>query len=364
MKDDLPGPIPIPLEQRWLDVRVRFLPVIVFLAAAAAIGVLWKQHAVAPTMVGQAEPVTANVSCQRDGVLAELNVNRFQKVKLGDPVGRVLVADPKVLLTSLAVIQAEIELLRVNLAPISGLQRTAMDFDHLQLVLMRQRADNAAAKANLQLAEAELRRMEELFKDKIISERTFDEAKAKRDRFRDEVAELDKLVDACEAGIRDLQVTNTASITKVTGDPLTAAIAVQEAKLRQTEAQLNPVVVRAPMDGIVTTIFHRPGEAVTPGLPIVAIAALIPTRIIGYLRAPIAQEPKIGAPVLVRTRGQNREAGKAQILEVGTQFESIPSVLLGPVNFANIIQGLPVNVSLPHNLKVRPGEIVDITFAK
>jgi hypothetical protein len=33
------------------------------------------------------------------------------------------------------------------------------------------------------------------------------------------------------------------------------------------------------------------------------------------------------------------------------------------MNFANVMQGLPVDISLPANLKIRPGELVDLIFA-
>src|SRR5262245_18704743 len=97
-------PIRVPLIEYWQDVRHRFLPVLVFGAAVILIAALWKQNVAAPTMVGQAEPVLAQVSSYKPGVLAELNVTRFQKVKSGDPLGTVMITDPRILASSLAVI--------------------------------------------------------------------------------------------------------------------------------------------------------------------------------------------------------------------------------------------------------------------
>jgi hypothetical protein len=74
--------------------------------------------------VGQAEVVPANVSCYKPGMLAQLFVNRFQTVKAGDPVGQVLVTDPKILASSLAVIQAEIQNRHAR-EPDAGRGRTA-----------------------------------------------------------------------------------------------------------------------------------------------------------------------------------------------------------------------------------------------
>jgi multidrug resistance efflux pump len=362
MKSDHLLPIPIPLQQRWRDARLRIVPVLVFGATLFAISHLWKSHIAAPTLVGQAEPVLANVSSHRPGMLTELSVGRFQTVKAGDLVAQVLVTDPKILSSSLAVVQAEIELLRAEMKPISAQQRTAMDYGQLRLDWMKEHARLAGARVNLQLAETEFHRTEELFKDKIVSQRLYDQARAAQERLRQEVEELTKLVAEGEMSFKSLQLSNSVDISKVTVDPLQAAIAVQESKLRLTEAELSPVMLKAPMDGIVSAIYHRSGEAVTAGESIVAIATLTPVRIVGYLRAPILEEPKIGMLVEVRTRGLRRDVGSARIVEVGSQLESMPLAFLGPLKPAGAELGLPIDISLPANLKIRPGELVDITL--
>src|SRR5579862_1761828 len=112
MSSDSTEPIPMPPQQRWHDLRQRFLPVLVFACAFVGIALLWKDHTASRVMVGQAEPVLSNVSSYKPGVVTELQVNRFQRVKLGDPICRVMVTEPRILTSSLAVIQAEIESLR------------------------------------------------------------------------------------------------------------------------------------------------------------------------------------------------------------------------------------------------------------
>ncbi len=361
-----PPPIPVPPDERWFDIRVRYLPVLVFVGALGCAAMLWRADVGAPVSIGQAEPVVSDVSCHKTGVLSELDVVRFQRVKTGDRIGQVMIVDAQVMTNSIAVIRAEIEMLRATVAPTSARQRIALEYDKYRLDWLKERTDLASARAELQYAEGEFRRMESLFKEKppIVSERQYEQAKEQRDRRLDQVNELTKAVTECEAQFKELQLTNTMDLSRVTADPLAATIAVEESKLRLTEAEQIPVIVKAPMDGIVTTIYHRVGEAVTPGLPIVALATLEPVRIVGYLRPPIARDPKPGMKVSVRTRGLRRESGSATILEVGTQMEVIPATLLGPVNFANIVQGLPLNISLPPNLKVRAGEVVDITLAQ
>src|ERR1043166_6817899 len=115
MKTEDPPPIPIPFQQRWRDARLRLLPVLVFGASLCALVALWKDHVVPHTMIGQAEPVLANVTCYKPGMLAELSVTRFQRIKAGAPVGKVLIPAPKILASSLAVIQAEIDALQASM---------------------------------------------------------------------------------------------------------------------------------------------------------------------------------------------------------------------------------------------------------
>jgi multidrug resistance efflux pump len=358
----VPAPIPIPWSQRWHDVRLRIVPALIFVGLLFALVRLWEKYVSAPTLVGQAEVVPANISCYKPGMLAQLTVNRFQKVKAGDAVGQVLVTDPKILASSLAVIQAEIEEIRANQTQVSAEQRLAMEYSEVCLHWMAQRAELGMAKADLLVAEADFHRTEELFKDKIVSERAYDLAKAKQDSLRNKVGELTASVDDQGRRVALLQPTNTAEISKVTDAPLAAAIAVEESKLRLTEAELNPITLRAAVDGMVDVIYHRVGEAVTVGEPIVSIASFNAVRIIGYLRSPILEEPKLGARVEVRTRGPHRQVGVAQIIEVGTQFEPLPPALQIPVRLANTELGLPINISVPSCLKIRPGELVDLTL--
>ncbi len=157
-----------------------------------------------------------------------------------------------------------------------------------------------------------------------------------------------------------LQPTNTITIAKVTDDPLRAEIAVEESKLKLTEAELNPITLHAAVDGMVDVIYHRVGEAITAGEPIVGIAPFNAVRIIGYLRPPLLDEPKLGGSVEVRTRGPHRQVGAGKITEVGTQFEPVPAALQMPVKLANSELGLPLSITVPSTLKIRPGELVDL----
>jgi len=227
---------------------------------------------------------------------------------------------------------------------------------------MRDRAQLAMAKVNLQLTETELQRTEALYKDKIVSQRAFEQARAAHDKYKSEVDELSQIVNQQAKDFNQSQMTNTINLSQISDEPLRAAIAVQESKLRLTEAELSPISLTATADGMVNVIYHRTGEAIVAGETIITIAAFNPVRIVGYVRAPVMNEPTVGTRVEVRSRGPGREVGFANIVEVGTQMETIAPALVSPVKFANVELGLPISVSLPPNLKIRPGELVDLTL--
>jgi multidrug resistance efflux pump len=358
--------IPTPLAQRWREFRLRVLPILTFLGVLLVLTVMWRQYVTPPTLVGQVEPITAYVTSLKPGTLAQLNLARMQRVKAGDPVAQVITTDPKVLTSSLAVIQAEIQLLRVNLQPIIDQQRYAINYDRIRLDWLSQRVDLATTRVKLQLAENDLRRTSELFKDKIVSEKVFDRMKTARDALQAEIEERTKLAAELEQNLQSLRLRNDSTESVQTPpspeDVLQASIAVQEEKLRLTEAELSPLTLRAPMDGIVSVLNHRTGEAITAGEPVVTLSALSADRIVGYIRQPIIVEPAIGMSVEIRARSLKRGIGRGKVLRVGTQMEQIDPALLPPSNFRTPVFGLPVLVSLPPELKLLSGEIVDLTI--
>lgn len=359
MKNALP-PVPTPPGKRWREFRVQWLPVLAFLAAAGVAAQLWRSSLAPATVVGLVEPVQGTVSSYKPGLLAQLGVTRYQAVRKDETIGQVLITDPRVLASTLAVIQADIELLRVNMLPLVDRQRMAISYDQLRLDWMRHKAALAAAKVNLQLAETELNRTTELFKAGVAAARVLDQARAAQERFRAEVEELTQLVNEQEARFKELTPGEDAHPARVTIDPLRASLAVQEARLRQVEAELSPIPLRVPMDGVVTAIYRRSGEAVLAGEPIVVVSSPHADRIVGYLRQPFAVEPQVGMSVEVRTRGLRRQVSDGQILQVGTQMEPIPLNLLPPLRAVSVEHGLPILVSLPAGLKALPGEVVDL----
>lgn len=354
--DSLP-PIPTPFGQRWREFKIQVLPIIVFLCVLGAILLLWRSYVQPTGIVGMVETDSTHIASIVPGKLAGLNVKRFQRVKAGEVLGQVLTTDPKVLEASLGVITAEINLIRSGMAPAVGQARIELDYYRLRLDFMKERVTQAGNRIDLAQAEDNFRRQEKLYTNGVIvAQRQFEDAKAVKDRLDGEIRERDKYLAYFE---RELQ--RTMPLTNAP-DPVQAAIAVQEQHLKLTEAQMTPITLTCPVDGVVSAVHHASGENVVAGAPILTISAPQADRIVGFLRQPLNISPKVGDLVRVRSRSPGRSAADATVLEVGNQMELIYTNLLGPNPQNRSEMGLPILVSLPPALKLIPGEIVDLVI--
>ncbi len=342
----------------WREYRRRTVPKLVFGATIVVLCFLWLTELNSPSLVGQVEPTLVVVNSPKAGLLVDLKLERWQAVKAGDPVGRIVTTDPKVLASSLAVIQAEIQLLKLNLEP----ARYAMQYDRLRLDMMDHRASLAGMKVKLELAESELRRAQTLSKGKIDSDSAVEQLKGNRDKLKADIEQRAKLVADLEASLGPSGPDDQGSATPA-GSPLEilrASIAVQEEKLRLAEAKMSPITLRAPIDGTVDIIRRHSGESVVAGEAIATINAHNSDRIVGYVLQPGSFRLAVGMPVQVRSRFGSKAYAPASVLTIGTQMEPVHPLLLPAASSPAPTLGLPIGISVPESLHLLPGEIVDL----
>jgi multidrug resistance efflux pump len=356
--------IKIPPALLWREIRIRVVPVLTFVASLVATIVLWRQQAPATTLLGEAEATTARVVTAKQGIVAHLNLHRWDTVNAGQALGEIITTEPEMVRASLAVIQAEMDLIRSSFSPDLDAQRLAISSDRLRLDWMEQRVSLAAAKAQLQLAENNMRRAEQLFQQKVVSQQTLEEARTARDQIRVEIDERQSLISAQEKSLQSLQPSTPA----IAGAPapnaalleLQASIKVQEEKLKLTEMQLSPSILRAPIDGTVTTLHRHNGESVAAGETIVTIQSTTPDRIVAYLRQPFPLQPVPGMPVEIRTRAYRREIAASSVERVGTHWEEVSAPLRSPGQDTAKELGLPILITRPPGLRLAPGELVEL----
>jgi multidrug resistance efflux pump len=187
----------------------------------------------------------------------------------------------------------------------------------------------------------------------------------------DVVAQLDDTnlraqVNGTQAEIKLLQEQlKTATAAGAAGDAdhvaaMKVALSAKEEHLSQLDGKLEALVIKAPFSGTVTQIHARSGQFVQPGNPILEIASNQGTSIVAYLRAEQQVMPREGMEVEVRMASDPYHPHAAKVESVAGQFDSVPTRLLRDPKMPE--WGIPVRVTLPQDVSVRPGELVRVTF--
>ncbi|HLP77014.1 MAG TPA: hypothetical protein VK327_08855, partial [Candidatus Paceibacterota bacterium] len=130
--------------------------------------------------------------------------------------------------------------------------------------------------------------------------------------------------------------------------------------LHLAEAQLAPIVLTAPISGNITKIEMVAGAIVGQDGVIATIASPTANQIIGYLSQPLRIEPTVGMKAEVRSRGLKRIVGETQVTLVGPRIEMFDAPLRVRGMGSAQERGLPIVLDIPSNMKLRPGELVDI----
>lgn len=354
--------IPTPSGQRWREFRVRFLPLIVFALTVISIFFIWREHISPPTLVAQAEPVLAHAKSLEDGTVTNLFVERFQVVRAGDPIASIITRDNRRLDTQMQALRSQISLAQLQLATLVDRDRLAFDYQDLRSELMRQETELAAARAQLPHAQSDASQAKALVAEKVISEfesrafqSVFEALQAQVNQMEAHVATLAREVAEAQA------LGGFSSQTESTG-AIRQTLAFLEEESRQLRLLGNdPVVLEAPIDGVITAVHRRPGEAFLAGEPIVTISAQQSERLVGYLPQPIPFQLEPGMSVQLRTRHWKRLESPSAIAAVGTQFEVVTNIaFLRPGGPSEL--GLPLAIAIPESLRehLRPGELVDV----
>jgi len=363
--------IPTPPAQRWKDFRLQRLPVAIFALVAATIFFMWERNLAPSTFVGEVEAIQENVASHLAGQVADMDLDQFVEIKTGDLIARVITTDPKIIEASLAVIRAEVELLKTGMDPVINQHRDAVNYQQLRLSWMIQRVDLASARVRLQFAENELARVSRLYDEKVVplgipqagrNEFGYEVALRDRDALRIEVDERTRINTELEAKLEQLKVPGNWENPQAENPAISAAVAVQDEKLRLAEGQLSPILLKAPMDGVISKIYHRSGETILAGDPILTISAAHARRIVGYMRQPLPFEPKVGDSVKVYTRRPHGQSANTRILRVGVQMELVSTPMRIRGYGTSMDRGLPVLLELPAGLQVHPGELVDLVL--
>jgi HlyD family secretion protein len=210
------------------------------------------------------------------------------------------------------------------------------------------RADLAQANAQLDLAEKELARAEELLRGNVIPQADVDRARSERDAAIARRDALQQKLTLLEAGSRREEVTAAR-------EAATAARAQLQA-LRSREGEL---LLTAPVRGVVLLRNFEKGELAQPGQPVLTLGDPESLWVRVYVPAPQLGRVRLGAPVEVLAAGFGKGTFTGRVVSIGTSAEFTPRAALTEEERANLVFAVKVALD-PSGGMLKAGLPVDV----
>ena len=349
--------IPTPFSGIWREVRLRVIPPLVFLAIIAGCYFIWAHVGATSGVAGVGEGTRSIIASPYVGIIDRLYVEPFQWVEQGQPIAQVTPVDSR---ARLDLLQSEVQIARMRLEP-SLSDRNALNYERLRVDWLRLKQEVAIAKVNFEHANNLLQRNEKLVKENLVSQDVYELSLQQRNVYQSQVETTSAALKEIEERMIQLRSLGEPEHPG-TNQPVDEMIAGLEKRLTAVQTNWAPMILYAPISGMVQGVYRRSAEYVVEGEPLVTITSPRSERVIAYLRQPYPVEPEIGMEVEIITRSRKRQRFTSRVAEIGAQLEMITNSLAFIRQGAVIDEGLPIVFPVPTDAHIRPGEIVDVVF--
>lgn len=296
------------------------------------------------------------VRVQQAGVIEKLLVEPNQPVEEGQVMAILRPFDIRSVFDRL---QLEVALQRLRLQP-SAAEENAMGFERIRVELLRTESELEIARVRLVHAGREAERGALLHRDGLLAQAAWRELEQNRDALQAEVQTKQVAVTQIRGRLAALETIGSPGSSSA---PAAASLDARlERLLQEAQHALEPVAIVAPRSGVVQFVARHAGETIEPGEGFIGVTARRSDRIVSYLRQPYPVEIEVGMTVEVATRERRRRTFQSYVTHVGARVEAITNSLALVRPNALFDAGLPFVVSMPANVDVRPGELLDIRF--
>lgn len=208
----------------------------------------------------------------------------------------------------------------------------------------------AQAKASATEASQTYNRQIELSRKGVTAKANLDNAKA--------------ALDAANAAVQQQQANRDVAELGARPDEIAAAqnkIKQAEAALQSAEWRLAQRTVRAPAQGMVTTIIRRPGEAAGPTAPVIEMLPVNAVKVVFYVPEAQYADYSLGSTVQFKCDGCGENL-RAQINWKASEAEFTPPVIYSTDARQKLVYLLEARPDEQSKPDLRPGQIVDVSL--
>jgi membrane fusion protein, multidrug efflux system len=304
----------------------------------------------------------AQVTPAVGGIVREVRVTDTQSVKRGDIV--VMLDDTD---ATLALNQAEAELGRAERRVrgyVANDTNLRAQLDSRASEQLRATAQLAAAKADFERARIDLQRRESLATSGAISG---DELT----RTRNEYASAEAGVAAAEAATAASRANHAAAIGSReanavlidgTTEESNPEVTLARARVNQARVNLERMVIRAPIDGVVAKRSVQVGQQIQAGAPVLQVVPIGSVHVDANFKEVQLARVRIGQPVEVTSDLYGHSVKYHGVVAglsggTGSTFATIPAQN-ATGNWIKVVQRVPVRIQLdPAELAARPLQV-------
>jgi multidrug resistance efflux pump len=291
------------------------------------------------------------------GRIDKLFVQVGQRVHAGETIAsmdvRELQAARDKELLQLAQLEAEV---------IATTQDEEFQVTRSELWVLKARADERGDRAALAQISARMQRLDGLLDKQMIPAVQAEMTREKQKELAARVETFDQAKGRGQAGLGQVGAGNHDHARAVNAhvEPARRAVEVQKAVIRQLDLQLEQLTLRAPIDGLVTTITHRPGEIVAAGSEVVSVVSARPGVLMVELSEGMAARVKLGQAVSVRSKDLFSRALHGRVIELAPEVdEMFPRARPSPGIAA---WGRRATVQLDGGGEVLPGQAFSVSL--
>ncbi len=285
---------------------------------------------------GNIEVTDAEVSFKIPGRVEQRCVDEGEFVKQGACVARLETND---LSAEVAMREAELQAVQSTLAELQAGSRP----EEIEAA----KARLAAAKADCERAESDLRSGEQLLKNHVISEEEFVHRKALYDAAAGRMREAAEQLKLVQLGPRQEQI-----------DQARARVEEAKAALSLAQTRLGYAHLTSPLSGVVLSKNVEPGEYVAPGTPVVTVGDLENPWLRAYIDETDLGRVKLGQKVLVTTDTYPGKKYEGALYFIASQAEFTPKNVQTQKERVKLVYRVKVSIPNPH-LELKPGMPAD-----
>lgn len=244
-------------------------------------------------------------------------------------------------------------------------QRTRSQYDMAQSMVKEAQARLSATQSDLQLAQSDFKRIEALYRDKVISAQRWE---TERNRLKKAEQETERAAAAVETARTSLATVESARLELKVLDERLLMMDASEAKLTaQRDRQALDVedrLIKSPINGVIDETFANPGEYVRPGQRLLMIHDPENIWVNANIKEGEIRFVKIGSHATVTVDAYPGEKFDGKVVRIGNAATSQFALLPNPNpsgNFTKIAQRLEVRIDVEQRDRMlKPGMMVEV----